>query len=142
MGRPSESVITNHVQIPRALLEWHQRVALAVDVMLVNGAPLLVSISKGLNLVTAEYTPSCRAKQLAAGIMRAMDLYSRGGFQVRTVLMDNAFEKPRNFVSLLVVNTTAATEHVPEVEQHIRLIKEQGRGIMNPSHSRRCHRSS
>jgi hypothetical protein len=29
------------------------------------------------------------------------------------------------------VNTTAAKEHVPEVERRIRLIKERGRGILN-----------
>ena len=37
-----------------------------------------------------------------------MDLYSRGGFTVGTVLMDNEFEKLRNLVPVLAVNTTAA----------------------------------
>ena len=69
-------MILNHVQIPRALLEWHQRVTLAVDVMFVNEVPFLVSFSRGLNLVTAEYIPSLTAKQRAAGITRVMDLYS------------------------------------------------------------------
>ncbi len=66
--RPPESVITNYVQIPRAVLEQHQLVTLAVDVMFVNGVPFLVSVARGLNLVTAKFTPSCTAKQLAAGI--------------------------------------------------------------------------
>ena len=74
--RPPESVTMNHVQIPKALLERHQRVTLAVEVMFVNEVPFLVSISRGLNLVTAEYTPSHMAKQLTAGITRVMDLYS------------------------------------------------------------------
>ncbi len=47
------------------------------------------------------------------------------------VLMDNEFEKLRNLVPILVINTTAAKEHVPEVEHKIRLIKERGRGILN-----------
>jgi len=64
MRRPLESVTTYHVQIPRALLEWHQRVTLAVDFMFVNGVPFLVSVSRGINLEAAEYTPSCMAKQL------------------------------------------------------------------------------
>ena len=79
--RPLESVTMNHVQIPRALLEQHQRVTLAVDIMFVNGVPFLVSVSSGLNLVTAQYTPSCMAKQLAVGITRVMDLYLQGGFK-------------------------------------------------------------
>ena len=32
---------------------------------------------------------------------------------------------------ILTVDTTAATEHVPEVEPKIRLIKEWGNGILN-----------
>ena len=48
-----------------------------------------------------------------------------------TVLMDNEFEKLRNLVPTLAINTTAAKEHVPEIERKIRLIKERGRGILN-----------
>ncbi len=75
--------------------------------------------------------PTRTAKQLAAGIVHVMDLYSCGGFQVGMVLMDNEFEKLRNLVLVLTVNTTATKEHVPEVKQRIRLIKERGRGILN-----------
>jgi hypothetical protein len=34
-------------------------------------------------------------------------------------------------VPILTINTTAAKEHVPEVERKIRLIKERRRGILN-----------
>ena len=37
--------------------------------------------------------------------------------------MDNKFKKLQNFVPILRVNTTAAKEHMPEVEHKIRLIK-------------------
>jgi hypothetical protein len=37
--------------------------------------------------------------------------------------MDNKFEKLQNLVPILVVNTTVAKEHVPEVERKFRLIK-------------------
>ncbi len=129
--RPPDSVTTNYVQIPRVILEQHQLVTLVVDVMFVNGVPFLVSVVRCLNLVTTEFTPSHREKQLAVGITRMMDLYACGGFQVGTVLMDNEFEKLRNLTLILTVNTTAAKEHVPEVERKITLIKEQGRGILN-----------
>jgi hypothetical protein len=91
--RPLESVTTDYVQIPRALLEQHQLVTLAVDVMFVNGILFLLSVARGLNLVIAKFTPSRTAKQLAAGITWMMDLYVCGGLQVGTVLMDNEFEK-------------------------------------------------
>jgi len=129
--RPPESVTTDYMQIPRATLEQYQLVTLAVDVMFVNGVPFLVSVARGLNLVTAKFTSSRTAKQLAAGITQIIDLYARGGFQVGTVLMDNEFEKLRNLMPILAINTTAAKEHIPEVRRKIRLIKERGKGILN-----------
>ena len=99
---------TNHVQIPRVILEQHLVVTLTVDVMFVNGVPFLVSASRGLNLITAEYTPSCTAKLCTDGIRRIMDLYSWGGFQVGTVLMDIEFEKLTNLVPIIQINTMAA----------------------------------
>ena len=58
--RPPDSVTTNYVQIPRVILRRHQLVMLAVDVMFVNGVPFLVSVARGLNLVTAELHPAAR----------------------------------------------------------------------------------
>ena len=100
-----------------------------MDVIFVNGVPFLVSAARCLKLVTAEFTPSRTAKQLAAGITRMIDLYACRGFQVGTVLMDNEFEKLQNFVPILAINTTVAKEHIPEVERKIRLIKEWRRDI-------------
>ncbi len=45
--------------------------------------------------------------------------------------MENEFEKLQNLVPILMINMTAAKEHIPEVERKIRLIKERGRGILN-----------
>ncbi len=131
MRTTPESVVVNHVMIPRAILERHQRVTLAINVMFANGVPFLVSVSRGLNLITAKYMPSRTAKQHAAGIRRVMDVYSRGGFVVGTILADNEFELLRILLPILAVNTTAAKEHVPEVERCICLTKERGRGILN-----------
>ena len=129
--RPPESVTTDYVQIPREILERHRLVTLSVDVMFVNGVPFLVSTARGLNFITVEYTKSRTAKALAGCVRHIMDMYGRGGFQVGTVLMDNEFECLRNLIPVLDINTTAAKEHVPEIERRIRLIKERGRGILN-----------
>ncbi len=72
--------------------------------------------------------PSHTTEQLTAGIRRIMDLYSRGGFEVGTVLMDNKFEKLRILIPILVVNTTAAKELMLEVERCIHLIKHHRTG--------------
>jgi hypothetical protein len=86
--KPPEPVCIDYVQIPRMILDWHQIVTLAVDCMFLNGVPCLVSVYRGLNLITANHTPSQTAKNLAVGISRIMELYAKGSFQVGTVLMD------------------------------------------------------
>jgi hypothetical protein len=99
--------------------------------MFVNGVPFLVSVARGHNLVTAKFTPSqtAKAKKLALGIVtRMIDLYAHGGFQVGTVLMDNKFEKLRNLVPILAIDTTAAKEHVPEVERKDQVDQRTGKG--------------
>jgi hypothetical protein len=126
-----EPVCIDYVQIPMAILDRHSLVTLTIDCMFVNGVPFLVSAPRGLNLITAEHTPSRTAKNLTVGITRIMALYARGGFQIGTVLMDNEFKSLQNLVPILVINTTVAKEHVPEIKQRIRLIKEHGRGTLN-----------
>jgi hypothetical protein len=106
-------------------------VVLAVDVMFVDGIPFLVSVSRGINLITAEFTPVRTAKNLANNIKHILQVYSRGGFRITTLLMDNEFESLVPLLPSIVANTTAAREHVSEIERRIRTIKERGRGVKN-----------
>ncbi len=76
-----------YVQIPRMTLDWQRIVMLAFDCMFVNEVPILVSLSRGLNLLTAEHTSSQTAKNLVTRISCIMELYAKGGFQVGSVLM-------------------------------------------------------
>ena len=45
------------------------------------------------------------------------------------MLMDMEFEKIRDVLPMVEVNTTAAREHVPEIERRIRTIKEHVRSV-------------
>ena len=51
-------------------------------------------------------------------------MYAHGGFVVKTCYMDKEFEKMKELVGLLEVNTAAAQEHVAEIEQRIQVVKE------------------
>ena len=53
-----EHVRVDYVEIPRDLDDMHKYVTLAADVMFVNGLPFLVTLSRGISLVTIEYLPS------------------------------------------------------------------------------------
>ncbi len=45
-------VVTDYVDIPRALVDMNQRVTLATNIMFVNLVPFLVSVSGNINLIT------------------------------------------------------------------------------------------
>ena len=99
--------------------------------MFVNGLPFLVTSSQGLNLVTIEHLPSRTAKRLVHTLERVFRIYATAGFIIQTAMMDMEFEKLRSLMPRVALNTTAAREHVGEIERKIRVIKERARGTFN-----------
>jgi hypothetical protein len=129
MRQPPEAVRTDYVQLPRFILERYRVVVLTADVMFVNKVPFLVSQSRRLNLITCKFLRT--AKSLTSKIDLIRHLYAGGRFMVDTILMDNEFEKLRPLVPGININTTAAKEHVPEIERRFRVIKKRGRALLN-----------
>jgi hypothetical protein len=119
------------VQIPQDFVQLHKYVTLMADVMFVNGLPFLVTSSRGLSLVTIEYLPSRTVKRLVHTIQRVFRIYGTARFVVQVAMMDMQFEKLRDMLPNVTLNTTAAREHVGEIKQKIRVIKERGRGMIN-----------
>ena len=95
--------------------------------MFVCGFPFLVTYSRSIKFTTTECIPTRGVGQLAKSLMKVVYGYARGGFLVNLMLMDMEFEKVRDKLPLVEVNTTAAREHVPEIERRIRTIKERVR---------------
>ena len=56
-----------------------------------------------------------------------MKMYTRGGFIVNIILLDQEFAKLESSFDLIEINTTATQEHIGEIEQSICTIKECGR---------------
>ena len=129
--RAPERVVVDYVDVPRHLLSLHENVTLSADVMFVNGVPFLVSASRSINLITIEHAPRRRtASYLATLLNRIVQTYNKAGFRVRIILMDNEFDKVKQQTPHLNINTTAANEHVGDIERKIRVIKERARGII------------
>ena len=75
-------------------------------------------------MITAKYVPSRTAQELANSLTKMVNTYARRGFVIDLALTDMEFEKVREKLEIVEVNTTAAREHVPDIEHQIRLIKE------------------
>ena len=83
--------------------------------MSVSGIPFLVTFSRKIKIITAKYLPSRTTQQLANSLTNIVNKYARGGFVIDLSLMDMEFEKVRDKLAIIEVNTTAAREHVPEI---------------------------
>jgi hypothetical protein len=128
--RKPEHVHADIVDIPQQILDTQKHVTLTADVMFVNSVPFLVSSSRNINLTTIKHVPSRTADKLGLLLHRIINVYARAGFNVRTILMDNEFEKVRDHVQHTTMNTTASAEHVGDIERRIRVIKERCCGIV------------
>ncbi len=103
-----EHVPIEYVQIPQDFVELHKYVMLVADVMFVNGLPFLVTSLRGISLVTIEYLKLRTAKRLIHTLERVIRIYGKAGFIVQTALIDMEFEKLRDKLLNVILNTTAA----------------------------------
>ena len=129
----SARVETDRISIPDDFHRLHHFVTLTGDVMFVNGVAFMMTLSRDINLVTAEFTPSRTAKQLGSSLMKVVKgMYERNGFVVNAILMDLEFESVKEVCPLVEINTVAAREHVGEIERMIRTVKDGTRCVSAP----------
>ncbi len=70
-----------------------------------------------------------------------MRIYGRASFIVQTSMMDMEFEKLKDLLPNIVLNTTAAQEHVGEIKRKIRVIKERARRMISALLCTKCCQS-
>ena len=70
-----------------------------------------------------EHIPSRTANQLGSSLIKIVNFYTRRGFFVNVILMDQEFDKIVDEVPKLEINTTAAREHVGDIERAIRTVE-------------------
>ena len=119
--------------VPVDVLKEYQEVTLFVDIMYVNKVAMLVSLSRKIKFGTIEVIPNNKSTVLLKGMKSILQVYQRRGFQIETALMDGEFGHLRGELASMGVtlNETSRDEHVGEIEQFIRTIKEQMRAIYN-----------
>jgi hypothetical protein len=99
------------------------------DIMFVCGLPFMVSILRKIKFTTVEYLPGRKQPMRIKSLRKILRLYQNCGFKVETALVDREFECLRDDIPELNLNTTAASEHFPDIERQIRVIKERMRSI-------------
>ncbi|KAL7525010.1 hypothetical protein ACHAWF_001172 [Thalassiosira exigua] len=92
-------------------------------VMFVNGWPFLTTFSRRIRMITAQYNPSKMTKQSASCLTK--DVYTRGGYTINVILMDQEFDKVEELIPQVKCNTSAAREHITDIENQHRTVKER-----------------
>ena len=131
----SPPIVKDYIEIPKVLLQEHQRVALCMDILTVNSLTFLTTVSKKLLYRTAQHITS---KQLSGFIDRLKEvvlIYNTGGFIVETIDCDNAFKSSRSQITeelhLKDMNFCLPDHHEPYSERNNRVIKERVRSLFH-----------
>jgi hypothetical protein len=106
-------------------------VTLVADVMFVYGLGFMVRTSRTLKFTTIEHVPRRTKPMLVKSLNKVSNIYNSRGFKVVTALMGREFKPLRSQIHGTILNTTAASEHVPEIERQLRGIKERARAIVS-----------
>ena len=126
-----DRVAMDFFYVPKYFIKLHKFVTIVSDVMFLNVAPLLITMSVGIKFVTVEHIPTCTDKQLSKYSKQVMTIYSRSGMIVQTVLMDTEFDKTiYEIMGNVSVNNSAAKEYVTEIERSICTSKQRARCIV------------
>jgi hypothetical protein len=129
--------MADYVEIPKEILDLNKDLTVAADIMFVNGLPFVTSISRKVKFTTIEYITTWSEPNLIKSLLKIVSLYKARGFTPSTALMDREFEFLR--LELLThgvnLNTAAASEHVPDIEQQSRLINSAPGHFEAPFHS-------
>jgi len=99
---------------------------LAIDIMYVKDIPFLITISKDLQFGSAQALPDETYKSIYHALHKIIKLYTHNGFSVTRIMGYGHFEDldTSKIVVGVMLNIVTRNEHVPEVEQNIRTIKE------------------
>jgi hypothetical protein len=72
-----EHVRVDNVKISQDFMELHKYMTIVADAMFVNGLPFLVTLLRGISLVTIKFLPSRTAKRLANSMECVIRIYGR-----------------------------------------------------------------
>ena len=128
--RQPNPVVLNYINILKDILQLHNTVSVAADIIFVNRMTFLVIISRHVEFTIVQYLGKSTTVNISKSLDNINDVYYRRGMYVKQLYMDREFEK--NIITMPGIsnfNRTAAADNTPEIERQIRVIKESAISI-------------
>ena len=124
-------VAMNLVKIPKELLKLHKEVFLMADIFFVNKIPFFLTLSHMIYFMAVNHLTNRTMSKIFKAFKEIYQYYLHQGFCITTMHMDGEFKPLKLLIEALPggphVNLASMNEHVPEIEQCIRVIKEHAR---------------
>ena len=122
----------HRVKLPYDILKRHNKVHIMVNYMFVQGVQFSTTILYELKFRTAEalryaHKKGAKKEDILTGLQKVINLYQSRGLIVEQVHGDNEFECVKEDIRPILMNISAADEHVSMVERSIRTIKDRTR---------------
>ena len=109
--------------IPDEIIKFHKNITLCMDIFFLNGIAFMHTISKNIGFRTVEPLTSQNYKSLLTSIFNVLNFYQARGFNIEHIRGDHQFDSLREALRPALLHTTAAGEHVPEVERSVQTIE-------------------
>jgi hypothetical protein len=113
------------VQIPAPVIAQYNNVRLFVDIFWVNKSPYFHTILEWIKFCTVSAISNRYKRTLLMETKAVTNMYETRGFNVTRIEGNRAFACISNDVLPIPMNIADAVDHVAEVEQSIRTIKER-----------------
>ena len=129
--KPNRVPSVDIIPLPEYVLQWHSNVTLCVDCFYINKMAFLHTISRDICFRTVEYLAEERKSFLLSGIRQVIKFYEDRGLVVQCVRGDGQFACLKEDLRPVILQISAAGEHVPEVERSIQTVKNDCRTLFN-----------
>ena len=133
--KPLPVAVNNFIKVLTKLLSLHKEVYLTANLFFVNKIPFFLTLSHKIQFTVVNHLANQKVISLFKAFMEIYQFYLCHGFQITVVSLDGKFELIHAQIEAIPgsprVNLTSANEHVPEIECHIRVVKEQVQSIIH-----------
>jgi hypothetical protein len=125
-------VAGNRLRVPKQLMDMHRDVYMTCDIFFVNGLTFFISLSRVLDFTAVNHLPTRKITDIFAAFKEIYSFYLHRGFKITDVHADGEFAPLQVQIHDKMpggprVNLASASEHVPEIERRIRVVKERVR---------------
>jgi hypothetical protein len=119
---------TDKIEIPNELKEMHKVLTLCIDIMFINGMPMLTSIDRSIRFRALIALDNRSGTAIFEGLDSIYRIYKKSRFTIKWIHCDQEFRPLMDNVADkldITMNYTTASEHVPEAERNNCTIQER-----------------